>query len=61
MKRSKKIFLIAAVIFFVMVIFVGYDISRKTTFPGSKKLLRESLAPSDSVKSDTVNTEGEKK
>ena len=61
MKRSKKIFLIAAVIFFAMVIFVGYDISRKTTFPGSKKLLRESLAPSDSVKSDTVNTEGEKK
>jgi len=33
---------------------IGYDISRKTTFPGSKKFLIESLAPSDTIQADTT-------
>ena len=47
MKRSKKIFVIVSLLFFVAVLVVGYDISRKTSFPGSKKYLKESIMPSD--------------
>ncbi|MHA7102679.1 hypothetical protein [Roseivirga pacifica] len=47
MKRSKKIFVIVAVLFIAAIFVVGYDISRKTSFPGSKKYLKESIAPSD--------------
>ena len=37
MKRSKKIFLVVALIFIVLVLFVAYDISQRTTFPGQKR------------------------
>tara|TARA_Y100000114_G_scaffold37187_1_gene32797 strand:+ start:1974 stop:2270 length:297 start_codon:yes stop_codon:yes gene_type:complete len=47
MKRSKKIFVAVGLVFIVATIIVGYDISRKTSFPGSKKYLKESIAPSD--------------
>lgn len=47
MKRSKKIFIVVAVLFIAGVLVVGYDISRKTSFPGSKKYLKESILPSD--------------
>ncbi len=47
MKRSKKIFVIVAVLFVLATIAVGYDISRKTSFPGSKKYLKESIAPTE--------------
>ncbi|MCO6358430.1 hypothetical protein [Roseivirga pacifica] len=63
MKRSKKIFVIVAVLFIAAIFVVGYDISRKTSFPGSKKYLKESIAPSeaDSVvqeqKLDTLTIE----
>lgn len=40
--------------FFIIMIILGYDISKRTTFPGSKKLLIESVAPSDSVLKDTA-------
>lgn len=55
MKRSKKIFVIVAVLFVLATILVGYDISRKTSFPGSKKYLKESLAPDE--ESDTTKIE----
>ncbi len=54
MKRSKKIFLGLSAIFFVIMAAIGYDISRRTTFPGSKKLLKESIFPSDTTKRDTT-------
>jgi hypothetical protein len=54
LKRSKKLFLVLAGIFFLTMIILGYDISRRTTFPGSKKLLLESLAPSDTVNVDSA-------
>lgn len=47
MKHSKKIFIIVSLLFFVAVLVVSYDISRKTSFPGSKKYLKESIMPSD--------------
>ena len=43
MSRSKKIFLIAFAIFMLLLIGLGYDISRRTTFPGSKSQLKERL------------------
>lgn len=54
MKRSKKIFILVAVIFVVATLIVGYDISRKTSFPGSKKYLKESIAPTDQEADSTV-------
>ena len=39
---------------------LGYDISKRTTFPGSKKLLIESILPSDTIKSDTAKVDSKK-
>ncbi len=49
MNKNKLIFLILAVIFMIIVIIVGLDMSSKTTFPGSKGNLKERIAPSDST------------
>lgn len=58
MKKSKKVFVIIGVLFIVGTVIVGYDISRKTSFPGSKKYLKESIAPSEEeqelMKEDSV-------
>lgn len=37
MSRSKKIFAAFAVLFFLLLVYVSYDISTRTTFPGSGK------------------------
>ncbi|EOZ98609.1 hypothetical protein A33Q_1263 [Indibacter alkaliphilus LW1] len=52
MNKNKLVFLIIAVIFFVVMLYVGYDISTRTTFPGSKGNLKERIAPSDSLKTN---------
>ncbi len=57
MKRKKKIFVIVAVLFFIATIIIGYDISTKTSFPGSKKYLKESIAPSEKEVKDSLKTE----
>ncbi|NBW36610.1 MAG: hypothetical protein EBR30_16635 [Cytophagia bacterium] len=58
MTRSKKIFLGVAALFFLAIAFACYDISRRTTFPGSKPQLQERLKKQynlgDSVVTDTV-------
>jgi len=58
MSRSKKIFLSAAAIFFVLLFYASYDISKRTTFPGSKPQLKERIQDQflepDSVSSDTI-------
>jgi len=43
MKHSKKLFILFAVIFFGAMAYLGYDISSRTTFPGSKPQLKERL------------------
>jgi uncharacterized protein YneF (UPF0154 family) len=43
MKRSKKIFLIFALIFLLIMLIIGYDISQRTTWPGAKKNLKERI------------------
>ena len=45
MKKSKKLFLLIAALFFVVLIIVGIDISQRTTFPGSKSRFEETLSP----------------
>ncbi|UJP64197.1 hypothetical protein [Mongoliitalea daihaiensis] len=51
MKRNKLIFLILASIFLAIILWVSYDISTRTTFPGSKGNLKERIAPSDTQES----------
>jgi hypothetical protein len=36
MKRSKLLFLIFAIIFFVILAIIAFDIAKRTTFPGKK-------------------------
>jgi len=55
MGKKKKIFVVVAILFIIATIIVGYDISRKTSFPGSKKYLKESIAPSEDVEKDSVD------
>jgi hypothetical protein len=45
--KPKKIFIVVSIIFLMIMLYISYDISRKTTFPGSKKHLKESIAPGD--------------
>jgi len=43
MTRSKKIFAGLAVVFMMALLYASYDISTRTTFPGSKPQLKERL------------------
>jgi len=64
MSRSKKIFFIGLGIFFMALVYLSYDISRRTSFPGSKSQLKERLKEkynsSDSIIEDSL-IENEKK
>lgn len=52
MRKSKKLFLLVAVIFLLLLFYVSYDIARRTTFPGSKPQLKERIQNTD--KSDST-------
>jgi hypothetical protein len=58
MNRSKKIFVAISIVFLLALLYVSYDISTRTTFPGSKSQLKERLKKdymdADSV-SDSLN------
>jgi hypothetical protein len=56
MKISKKIFLLVAVIFFLLLAYASYDISTRTTFPGSKPQLKERIQM-EFVKPDSLVTD----
>jgi hypothetical protein len=60
MSKSKKIFVLVGVIFLMSLIYFSYDISSRTTFPGSKPQLPERLKKQflkpDSVAKDTLST-----
>ncbi|EIM77579.1 hypothetical protein A3SI_06469 [Nitritalea halalkaliphila LW7] len=47
MKRNKIIFLLLFFLFMAIILYVSYDISSRTTFPGSKGNLKERIAPSE--------------
>ena len=53
MSKSKKIFVLVGVIFLVSLAYFSYDISSRTTFPGSKPQLPERLKK-QFLKTDTV-------
>lgn len=40
MQTSKKIFIVVSVVFFGLLVYASYDISQRTTFPGSKSQLK---------------------
>ncbi|PRY90442.1 hypothetical protein [Mongoliibacter ruber] len=52
MNKNKLVFLILAILFLLVMLYIGYDISSRTTFPGSKGNLKERIAPSDSLKTN---------
>jgi hypothetical protein len=64
MTRSKKIFILAAILFLAALLYASYDISRKTSFPGSKGQLKERLrqqyATDDSTKADSLKEKPQK-
>ena len=43
MTRSKKVFIGIAIVFLILLAYASYDISTRTTFPGSKSQLKERL------------------
>lgn len=51
MDKNKKIFLAVAIIFLLIVFFIAYDISRRTTFPGQN---RNQPAESEQLKNDSL-------
>lgn len=59
MNRNKKIFAIAALVFFILLAYASYDISRRTTFPGSKAQLPERIGKTFGGK-DTLETDSVK-
>lgn len=56
MKKNKLVFLVLAVIFALCMLWIGIDMSRKTTFPGSKRNLKERIAPSDTLDANVKET-----
>ena len=58
MSTNKKIFLVFAVIFFAAMIYISYDISSRTTFPGSKPQLKERIEE-EIIQTDSVEVEDE--
>ncbi|HCW05776.1 MAG TPA: hypothetical protein DGG95_00220 [Cytophagales bacterium] len=60
MSRSKKIFTLLSVIFLLLLFYASYDISRRTTFPGSKPQIKARLEKQflkrDSLKYDSTST-----
>jgi hypothetical protein len=47
LNKNKKIFLIVAAVFLIIVILVSIDIASRTTFPGSKGNLEQRLLEDD--------------
>jgi hypothetical protein len=57
MSRSKKIFAALAIVFVILLAYASYDISSRTTFPGSKSQLQERLKKkysTDSLANDSI-------
>jgi hypothetical protein len=61
MSKSKKLFLVGVVIFVTGMAYFSYDVSKRTTFPGSKPQLQERIKErfleKDSLRRDSIKTE----
>jgi hypothetical protein len=64
MTRSKKLFLTGVAVFAVLLFYASYDISKRTSFPGSRPQLKERIkqryGPADSVQADSSMTQKQK-
>ncbi len=60
MNKSKKIFLGAAAVFMALLLYATYDISKRTTFPGSKPQLKERIEK-DFLQSDSIPADSTQK
>jgi hypothetical protein len=62
MNRSKKIFVVIAIVFMILLLYASYDIGSRTTFPGSKSQLKERIKKNyleaDSVHDSTNKSTG---
>lgn len=56
MSKGKKIFAIIACIFLGLLLYASYDISTRTTFPGSKPQLKERLEKRFEADTTSVDT-----
>lgn len=56
MKRSKKIFVAIGALFIIGVCLITYDIFTRTSLPGSRKYLKETILPSDGKTEDKKNS-----
>jgi hypothetical protein len=54
MSRAKKIFVVLAILFLLLLAYVSYDISTRTTFPGSGKKESQDRSVSDSIFDDSL-------
>lgn len=43
MTRSRRIFVVFVIVFVILLSYASYDISTRTTFPGSKPQLKERI------------------
>lgn len=60
MQRSKKVFVGISIVFLMALIYLCYDISSRTTFPGSKPQLPERIKAQfmekDTLPNDSITT-----
>lgn len=65
MTRARKLFIACVIMFVIGLGYASYDISRRTTFPGSKPQLKEPLKKDyldkDSAAADSLLPAGTKK
>lgn len=54
MRRSKKVFVAFAIAFALLLAYVAYDISSRTTFPGSSRDQVDEPKAVDTLAADTV-------
>lgn len=59
MTRSKKIFIFLALLFFMALGYISYDISSRTTFPGSKPQLQERVKSQFKAPKPLIDSSGE--
>jgi hypothetical protein len=61
MSKSKKLFVAGVVVFVLGIAYFSYDVSKRTTFPGSKPQLQERIKErfleKDSLVIDSIKTE----
>jgi hypothetical protein len=56
MSTSKKLFVVFAIVFVILLAYASYDIASRTTFPGSKPQLKQRIER-DILKKDSVQND----